>query len=45
MRSARPGRLCLGGRVRFEERTYTVVGLTGMRVRLADVHGTGMLID
>ncbi|MGW7048296.1 hypothetical protein ACWGDT_37615 [Streptomyces avermitilis] len=29
----------------FEKRTYTVVGLTGMRVRLADIHGTGMLID
>ncbi|WSA97944.1 integrase [Streptomyces sp. NBC_01794] len=45
MRSARPGRLCLGDRVRFEERIYTVVGLTGMRVRLADIHGAGMLID
>ncbi|WP_413105662.1 hypothetical protein [Streptomyces sp. Inha503] len=45
MSSARPGRLCLGDRVRFEERTYTVVALTGMRVRLADIHGTGMLID
>ncbi|MEU8522251.1 hypothetical protein [Streptomyces sp. NBC_01216] len=45
MRSARPGRLRLGDRVRFEEGTYTVVALTGMRVRLADVHGTGMLVD
>ncbi|WP_324618381.1 hypothetical protein [Streptomyces sp. RTd22] len=45
MRSASPGRLRLGDRVTFEKRTYTVVGLTGMRVRLSDVHGTGMLID
>ncbi|OPC76775.1 integrase [Embleya scabrispora] len=45
MTSARPGRLRLGDRVRFEKRTYTVVGLTGMRVRLADTHGTGMLVD
>ncbi|MEU6245517.1 hypothetical protein [Streptomyces sp. NPDC047024] len=30
---------------RFEKRTYTVVALTRMRVRLADVHGTGTLID
>ncbi|MFD9865036.1 integrase [Streptomyces alboflavus] len=35
----------LGDRVRFEQSTYTVVALTGMRVRLADVHGTGMLVD
>ncbi|MDW6064600.1 hypothetical protein SAZ11_50085 [Streptomyces sp. FXJ1.4098] len=45
MRSVRPGRLRLGDRVRFQGHTYTVVGLTGMRVRLADVHGTGMLVD
>ncbi|MFE3152574.1 MULTISPECIES: hypothetical protein [unclassified Streptomyces] len=45
MRSARPGRLRLGDQVRFENGTYTVVALTGMWVRLADVHGTGMLID
>lgn len=45
MRPARPGRLRLGDRVQFQEHTYTVVGLTGMRVRLADVHGTGMLVD
>ncbi|GGR39038.1 hypothetical protein WEB32_32965 [Streptomyces netropsis] len=45
MRSARPGRLRLGDRVMFEKRTYTVVGLTGLRVRLADIHGAGMLID
>lgn len=45
MRPARPGRLRLGDRLRFQEHTYTVVGLTGMRVRLADVHGTGMLVD
>jgi hypothetical protein len=45
VRSARPGRLRLGDQVTFEKRTYTVVGLTGMRVRLADIHGTGMLID
>jgi hypothetical protein len=43
--SARPGRLRLGDRVRFQEHIYTVVGLTGMRVRLADVHGVGMLVD
>ncbi|ARP69148.1 integrase [Streptomyces pluripotens] len=35
----------LGDRVRFEKSTYTVVALTGMRVRLTDVHGTGMLVD
>ncbi|MCW2901654.1 MAG: integrase [Streptosporangiaceae bacterium] len=45
MNSARPGRLRLGDRVRFQEHTDTVVGLTGMRVRLADAHGTGMLVD
>lgn len=45
MNSARSGRLRLGDRVRFQERTYTVVGLTGMRVRLADTHGVGMLVD
>jgi hypothetical protein len=43
--SARPGRLRLGDRVRFAEHTYTVVGLSGTSVRLADVHGTGMLVD
>lgn len=43
--SARPGRLRLGDRVRFQEHTYTVVGLTGMQVRLADTHGSGMLVD
>ncbi|WP_405693375.1 TnsA-like heteromeric transposase endonuclease subunit [Streptomyces coelicoflavus] len=43
--SARPGRLRLGDRVRFQKHTYTVVGLTGMRVRLADTHGVGMLVD
>ncbi|WP_367826660.1 integrase [Streptomyces sp. LMG1-1-1.1] len=45
MNSARPGRLRLGDRVRFQKHTYTVVGLTGMRVRLADTHGAGMLVD
>ncbi len=45
MTSARPGRLQLGDRIRFQERTYTVVGLTGMQVRLADTHGVGMLVD
>ncbi|MFJ3214219.1 LexA family protein [Streptomyces flaveolus] len=45
MNSARPGRLRLGDRVRFQKHTYTVVGLTGMRVRLADTHGVGMLVD
>jgi hypothetical protein len=45
VRSARPGRLRLGDRVRFEEHVYTVVALTGMRVRLADAHGVGMLVD
>ncbi|WP_246144331.1 hypothetical protein [Actinacidiphila oryziradicis] len=45
MTSARPGRLRLGDRVRFQEHIYSVVGLTGMRVRLVDVHGVGMLVD
>ena len=45
MRSARPGRLRLGDRIRFEGSVHTVVGLTGMRVRLADEHGGGMLVD
>ncbi|MFJ4853680.1 hypothetical protein [Streptomyces sp. NPDC088730] len=45
MTSARPGRLRFGDRVRFQEHTYTVVGLTGMQVRLADAHGSGMLVD
>lgn len=40
MTSARPGRLRLGDRVRFQERTYAVVGPTGIRVRLADAHGS-----
>jgi hypothetical protein len=43
--SARPGRLRLGDRVRFQEHTYTVVGLTGVGVRLAGADGTGMLLD
>ncbi|MFI6646840.1 hypothetical protein ACIBI8_04315 [Streptomyces sp. NPDC050529] len=45
MNSARPGRLRLGDRVRFQKHIYTVVGLTGMQVRLADAHGVGMLVD
>jgi putative transposase len=43
--SARAGRLRLGDRVRFCEHIYTVVGLTGMTIRLADEQGTGMLVD
>lgn len=30
-----------GDRVRFEDRVHTVVGLSGMLVRLADEHGQG----
>ncbi|MFJ8098740.1 hypothetical protein [Streptomyces griseofuscus] len=45
MNSARPGQLRLGDRIRFQKHIYTVVGLTGMRVRLADGHGIGMLVD
>jgi hypothetical protein len=43
--SARMGRLRLGDRVRFCEHIYTVVGLTGMTIRLADEQGAGMLVD
>jgi len=43
--SSRPGKLRLGDRVMFTGRTCTVVGLTGMTIRLADEQGIGMVVD